>query len=64
MCFRSAIILASLTLLLACDKKDPVIVPPASFSVANVLIDGSSALQKQTGVGKTPLIKILFLKLQ
>ncbi|MGL6268079.1 MAG: Ig-like domain-containing protein, partial [Chitinophagaceae bacterium] len=58
--FCSATILALFTILLSCDKKDTVIVPPASFAAANVLIDGNSAIQRQTGVSKSPLIKILF----
>jgi hypothetical protein len=57
---RSASILALLTILISCDKKDPVVVPPASFSMANVLIDGNGAIQRQSGVSKSPLIKILF----
>lgn len=57
---RVIFIAALMTLLLSCNKKDPVVEPPASFTMYNVFINGNSAIQKQSGVNRLPLIKVLF----
>lgn len=45
----------------SCDKKEsPDVIVPGTFSYENVYINGNSAIQKQTGVNKSPLIKIEF----
>ena len=50
----SICILTLFTFLFACKEKEQVVVPPATFSMANVLINGSSAIQKQSGVNQNP----------
>ena len=52
--------IAVLLVLFSCNVKETIVVPPASFTMANVFINGNSAIQKQSGVSRVPLVKVLF----
>lgn len=61
MCRKLMVILVGFLSFASCAKKDaPPVVQPATFSVANVFVNGNSAIQKQSGINKTPTIKLLF----